>query len=39
MALSDAVSLGVGGDGIIGRRVSVMRRGVVLADGIVGFNF
>ncbi|KAK0619406.1 hypothetical protein B0T14DRAFT_603230 [Immersiella caudata] len=39
MALGECVSLEVGQDGIIGRRVSVTRRGVLLADGIVGFNF
>jgi len=39
MALGESVSLEVGQDGIIGRRVSVTRRGVLLADGIVGFNF
>ncbi|KAK0652799.1 hypothetical protein B0T16DRAFT_406838 [Cercophora newfieldiana] len=39
MALGESVSLEVGHDGIIGRRVSVTSRGVLLADGIVGFNF
>ncbi|KAK4446830.1 hypothetical protein QBC34DRAFT_410923 [Podospora aff. communis PSN243] len=39
MALRECVSLEVGQDGIIGRRVSVTRRGVLLGDGIVGFNF
>jgi hypothetical protein len=35
----EALSLNVGNDGIIGRRVSMMRGNEVLADGIVGFNF
>lgn len=39
MALNESVSLNVGGEGIIGRRVSMTRRGRVVADGIVGFNF
>jgi hypothetical protein len=39
MVLGESVSLEVGQDGIIGRRVSVTRSGVLLADGIVGFNF
>lgn len=38
--LGVALSLQVGNDGIIGRRVSMRRRcGELLADGIVGFNF
>lgn len=36
--LGEAVSLQVGHDGIIGRRVSVRRGDELLADGIVGFN-
>ncbi len=39
MALGEALSLNVGNDGIIGRRVSMRRGGELLADGIVGFNF
>jgi hypothetical protein len=39
LPLSQALSLDVGGDGIIGRRVSMRRGGEVVADGIVGFNF
>lgn len=39
MALNESVSLNVGGDGIIGRRVSMTRGGRLVADGIVGFNF
>jgi hypothetical protein len=37
-ALGAALSLQVGSDGIIGRRVSMRRGGELLADGIVGFN-
>jgi hypothetical protein len=36
--LGAALSLQVGSDGIIGRRVSMRRGGELLADGIVGFN-
>lgn len=39
MPLGAALSLNVGRDGIIGRRVSMMRGSELLADGIVGFNF
>jgi len=39
MPLSRALPLDVGGEGIIGRRVSMRRGDEVLADGIVGFNF
>lgn len=39
MPLAEALSLSVGQDGIIGRRVSMMKGGELLADGIVGFNF
>ncbi|KAK4041270.1 hypothetical protein C8A01DRAFT_14967 [Parachaetomium inaequale] len=39
MALGAALSLQVGDDGIIGRRVSMRRGEELLADGIVGFNF
>jgi hypothetical protein len=39
MPLGAALSLQVGNDGIIGRRVSMRRGGELLADGIVGFNF
>lgn len=38
LALGDSLSLNVGGDGIIGRRVTMMTRGEMFADGIVGFN-
>jgi len=38
LALDDSLSLNVGGDGIIGRRVTMMTRGEMVADGIVGFN-
>ncbi|KAK3906402.1 hypothetical protein C8A05DRAFT_29762 [Staphylotrichum tortipilum] len=34
-----ALELGVGDEGIIGRRVSMRLGGEVVADGIVGFNF
>lgn len=37
-ALKENLSISVGQDGIIGRRVSMMRGGVVLGDGIVGYN-
>ncbi|GAB1314768.1 hypothetical protein MFIFM68171_04978 [Madurella fahalii] len=37
--LDKALSLSVGQDGIIGRRVSMTRGSELLADGIVGFNF
>lgn len=36
--LQSRLSLGVGGDGIIGRRVSLLAGHVVLGDGIAGFN-
>ncbi|KAK4114656.1 hypothetical protein N656DRAFT_843380 [Canariomyces notabilis] len=39
MPLREALSMNVGQDGIIGRRVSMTRGGELLADGIVGFNF
>ena len=39
MPLASALSLNVGNDGIIGRRVSMRRGNELLADGIVGFNF
>ncbi|KAK4119195.1 hypothetical protein N657DRAFT_650467 [Parathielavia appendiculata] len=39
MPLGAALSLNVGNNGIIGRRVSMRRGEEVLADGIVGFNF
>jgi hypothetical protein len=39
MPLGAALSLNVGHDGIIGRRVSMRRGEELLADGIVGFNF
>jgi hypothetical protein len=38
MALGEALSLNVGNDGIIGRRVSMRRGGELVGDGIVGFN-
>ena len=38
MALGEALSLNVGHDGIIGRRVSMRKGEELLADGIVGFN-
>ena len=37
-ALNENLSISVGQDGIIGRRVSMMRGGVVVGDGIVGYN-
>ncbi|KAK4138463.1 hypothetical protein BT67DRAFT_431070 [Trichocladium antarcticum] len=39
MVLSETLSLNVGDDGIIGRRVSMRRGGELVGDGIVGFNF
>ncbi|KXX78770.1 hypothetical protein MMYC01_204409 [Madurella mycetomatis] len=39
MPLAKALLLSVGQDGIIGRRVSMISGGELLADGIVGFNF
>lgn len=40
LPLTAVLSLHVGDGGIIGRRVSMRRRGgEVLADGIVGYNF
>lgn len=43
LVLDEPLEIGVGGDGIIGRKVSVWRdfgngRGVRVAEGIVGFN-
>jgi len=38
LALDRRLDLGVGGDGIIGRSVSVVRKGMVLGEGIVGWN-
>jgi hypothetical protein len=43
MLLDKPVDLNVGGDGIIGRRVSMigggrLDKGSLLADGIVGYN-
>ncbi|KAK3685360.1 hypothetical protein B0T22DRAFT_215410 [Podospora appendiculata] len=38
MTLDNSLSLNVGHDGIIGRRVSIVAGGELLADGIVGFN-
>lgn len=38
MALGESLSLNVGNDGIIGRRVSMRRGEELVADGIVGFN-
>jgi len=38
LALDRRLDLDVGGDGIIGRSVSVVRKGVVLGEGIVGWN-
>ncbi|KAK5171916.1 uncharacterized protein LTR77_003553 [Saxophila tyrrhenica] len=36
--LHSKLDLGVGGDGIIGRRVSLLTGGGVLGEGIAGFN-
>ncbi|KAK3326173.1 hypothetical protein B0H66DRAFT_148701 [Apodospora peruviana] len=36
--MGGSLLLNVGGDGIIGRRVSMTKEGEMLADGIVGFN-
>ena len=38
LALDDSLSLNVSDKGIIGRRVTMMTRGEMVADGIVGFN-
>lgn len=43
LRLEEPLEIGVGGSGIIGRKVSVWRdsgngRGVMIAEGIVGFN-
>ncbi|KAI5853446.1 hypothetical protein BZA05DRAFT_444459 [Tricharina praecox] len=38
LPLDRRLDLGVGGDGIIGRSVSVVRKGVVLGEGIIGWN-
>ncbi|KAK1835868.1 hypothetical protein QBC39DRAFT_339820 [Podospora conica] len=38
IVLEDHLTLDVGDDGIIGRRVSMIRDGELVADGIVGFN-
>lgn len=38
IALEEYLTLNVGNDGIIGRRVSMTRDGELVADGIVGFN-
>ncbi|KAK0636126.1 hypothetical protein B0T17DRAFT_503605 [Bombardia bombarda] len=38
MVLDESLSLDVGQNGIIGRRVSMMKEGKLLGDGIVGFN-
>jgi hypothetical protein len=37
-SLEHSLDLGVGGDGIIGRRVSLMREQTVLGEGILGWN-
>ena len=37
-SLEHSLDLGVGGDGIIGRRVSLVREQTVLGEGIVGWN-
>ena len=36
--LASKVHLGIGGDGIIGRRVSLLADDVVVGEGIVGYN-
>ena len=38
VTLDRRLVLGVGGDGIIGRSVSVVRGGVVVGGGIIGWN-
>lgn len=38
VTLDRRLVLGMGGDGIIGRSVSVVRGGVVLGEGIIGWN-
>jgi hypothetical protein len=38
LVLDRRLNLGVGGDGIIGRTVSVVKEGVVLGEGIIGWN-
>ena len=35
--LKEYLTLNIGGDGIIGRRMSTTRGGKLVADGIVGF--
>lgn len=37
-SLEHSLDLGVGGDGIIGRRVSLVREQTVLGEGIIGWN-
>lgn len=37
-SLDHSLDLGVGGDGIIGRRVSLVREQTVLGEGIIGWN-
>lgn len=36
--LNAKLNLGVGGDGIIGRRVSLLHGQVVAAEGVIGWN-
>lgn len=36
--LKSRVNLGVGGDGIIGRRVSFVQNSVLVSEGIMGWN-
>ncbi|KAA8896053.1 hypothetical protein FN846DRAFT_296942 [Sphaerosporella brunnea] len=38
LVLDRRLDLGVGGDGIIGRTVSVVKGGIVLGEGIIGWN-
>ena len=38
VTLDSRLVLGVGGDGIIGRSVSMVRGDVVLGEGIIGWN-
>jgi len=37
-SLDQSLDLGVGGDGVIGRRVSFVHQQIVLGEGILGWN-
>ncbi|KKA29474.1 hypothetical protein TD95_003401 [Thielaviopsis punctulata] len=37
--LAKPIDIGVGGDGVIGRRISLVMDGECIAQGIIGFNF